>query len=73
MIYFILKNFVLLAILFVGIFSIGLISIAEAHPHGTIDLMDTHSHDLYTTEDFVVHTFEQVVLFVGQIQILIFG
>jgi len=68
-----LKNLVFIAILTVGIFSLGFTSIAEAHPHTTIDLMTTHSHDLYTSEDFVVHTFEQVVLFVGQIQSLIFG
>jgi hypothetical protein len=67
-----LKNLVLIAILTVGIFSLGFTSVAEAHPHATIDLMNTHSHDLYTSEDFVVHTFEQIVLFVGQIQSLIF-
>ena len=67
-----MKNLVLIAILAVGIFSLGFTSIAEAHPHATIDLMNTHSHDLYTSEDFVVHTFEQIVLFVGQIQSLIF-
>ena len=68
-----LKNLVLFVILTVGIFSLGFTSIAEAHPHATIDLMDTHSHDLYTTEDFVIHTFEHVVLFVEQIQNIIFG
>ena len=67
-----MKNLVLIAILAVGIFSLGFTSVAEAHPHATIDLMNTHSHDLYTSEDFVVHTFEQIVLFVGQIQSLIF-
>ena len=67
-----MKNLVLIAILTVGIFSLGFTSVAEAHPHATIDLMNTHSHDLYTSEDFVVHTFEQIVLFVGQIQSLIF-
>jgi hypothetical protein len=68
-----LKNLVLIAILTVGIFSLGFTSVAEAHPHTTIDLMNTHSHDLYASEDFVVHTFEHVVLFVEQIQSLIFG
>ena len=68
-----MKNLVLVAILTVGIFSLGFTSIAEAHPHATIDLMDTHSHDLYTSEDFVIHTFEHVVLFVGQIHNIIFG
>jgi len=67
-----LKNLVFIAILAVGIFSLGFTSVAEAHPHTTIDLLNTHSHDLYISEDFVVHTFEQVVLFVGQIQSLIF-
>ena len=68
-----MKNLVLIAILALGIFSLGFTSVAEAHPHTTIDLMNTHSHDLYTSEDFVVHTFEHVVLFVVQIQSLIFG
>ncbi len=68
-----MKNLVLIAILAVGIFSLGFTSVAEAHPHTTIDLMNTHSHDIYTSEDFVVHTFEHVVLFVEQIQSLIFG
>ena len=67
-----MKNLVFIAILAVGIFSLGFTAAAEAHPHTTIDLMNTHSHDLYTSENFVVHTFEQVVLFVGQIQSLIF-
>ena len=67
-----MKNLFLFAILTVGIFSLGFTSVAEAHPHATIDLMNTHSHDLYTSEDIVVHTFEQIVLFVGQIQSLIF-
>ena len=62
-----MRNVILLAILTVGIFSIGFTSLAEAHPHVTIDLMDMHSHDLLTSEDFVIHTFEQVILFVGQI------
>ena len=68
-----LKNLVLFAIFSIGIFSIGLISVAEAHPHATIELINTHSHDLYTTEDFVIHTFEEVILFIDQIQNLIFG
>ena len=52
-----MRNLILLAILTVGIFSIGFTSLAEAHPHATIDLMDMHSHDLLTAEDFVIHTF----------------
>ena len=68
-----MKNLVLFLILTIGLFSLGFTSIAEAHPHTTIDLMDTHSHDLYATEDFVIHTFEHVILFVEQIQNVIFG
>ena len=68
-----MKNLVLFVILTVGILSLGFTSVAEAHPHITIDLLDTHSHDIYTSEDFVIHTFEHVVLFVEQIQNIIFG
>jgi hypothetical protein len=67
------RNVILLAILTVSIFSIGFTSFAEAHPHATIDLMGMHSHDLLTGGDFVIHTFEKVILFVGQIQNIIFS
>ena len=63
----------LLGLLMIGVFSIGFASFAYAHPHATIDLMETHSHDLYTSEDFMLHTYEYVVLFVQQIQSIIFG
>lgn len=68
-----MKNLVLFAILTVGIFSLGFTSVAEAHPHTTIDLMNTHSHDIYASEDFVIHTFEHVVLFIEQIQNIFFS
>ena len=68
-----MRTVILLAILTVGIFSLGFTSLAEAHPHSTINLMDMHSHDLLTAEDFVIHTFEQVILFVGQIPNIIFS
>ena len=68
-----MRTVILLAILAVGIFSIGFTSFAEAHPHATVNLMDMHSHDLLTSEDFVIHTFEQVILFVEQIQTIIFS
>ena len=68
-----MKNLVLFAILTVGIFSLGFTSVAEAHPHITIDLMNTHSHDIYASEDFVIHTFEHVVLCIEQIQNIFFG
>ena len=67
-----LSNLPFLAILFVGVFSIGLISMAEAHPHISLEVMNTHSHEVMSSQDFVIHTFEQVILFVGQLQTAIF-
>ena len=67
-----LSNLPFLAILFVGMFSLGLISMAEAHPHISLEVMNTHSHEVMSSQDFVIHTFEQVILFVGQLQAAIF-
>tara|TARA_B100000614_G_C14522889_1_gene483362 strand:+ start:1399 stop:1608 length:210 start_codon:yes stop_codon:yes gene_type:complete len=67
-----LSNLPFLAILFVGVFSIGLISMADAHPHISLEVMNTHSHEVMSSQDFVIHTFEQVILFVGQLQAAIF-
>ena len=68
-----MKHSLFFGLLIIGVFSIGFASFADAHPHATIDLMETHSHDLYTSEDFMLHTYEYVVLFVQQIQSIIFG
>ncbi|NND86771.1 MAG: hypothetical protein HKM23_05540 [Nitrosopumilus sp.] len=43
------------------IFSFGITSLAYAYPHATIDLMDSHSHGKGFEENFLIHTFEQVV------------
>ena len=67
-----LKNLLFTTILLVGVFSIGLISMAEAHPHASLEVINTHSHEVMSSQDFVVHTFEQVILFVGQLQSVIF-
>ena len=67
-----LSNLPFLAILFVGVFSIGLISMADAHPHISLEVMNTHSHEVMSSQDFVIHTFEQVILFVGQLQAAFF-
>ena len=67
-----LKNLSFAAILLVGVFSIGLISMVEAHPHVSLEMINTHSHEVMLSQDFVVHTFEQVILFVGQLQAAIF-
>ena len=63
-----LKNLPFTTILLVGVFSIGLISMAEAHPHISLEVMNTHSHEVMSSQDFVIHTFEQVILFVSQLQ-----
>jgi len=68
-----LKHILLFTVLILGIVSIGFTSFAQAHPHVSLEIMDTHSHDLLAGEDFVIHTFEQVILFVGQLQNIIFS
>jgi len=67
-----LKNLLFTTILLVGVFSIGLISMAQAHPHISLEVMNTHSHEVMSSQDFVIHTFEQVILFVSQLQAAIF-
>ncbi len=52
-------------ILFGMIMVLGIIPLADAHPHATIDLMETHSHDPSNEnfhEDFILHTFEDVII-----------
>lgn len=54
-----------LLILFGMIVVLGLIPLTDAHPHATIDLMDTHSHAPNNEnfhEDFILHTFEDVII-----------
>ena len=43
----------------------GIFSIVEAHPHATIDLMESHSHDFDDEnyqEGFIIHDFEHVII-----------
>lgn len=59
-----LKSLTMFGILIVFIFAMGIVSSAEAHPHATIELMDSHSHEIGDKglqENFLIHTFEQVV------------
>lgn len=38
---------------------------ADAHPHATIDLMESHSHDVNAEnfqEEFILHDFEHVII-----------
>ena len=59
-----MKYFTVFGILIVFVFAMGMISTVDAHPHATIDLMGSHSHDIGDEgfqENFLVHTFENVI------------
>jgi len=59
-----MKSFAILVILVAIVIALGTISIAEAHPHATIDLMESHSHDVHDAnfqENFILHTFQDVI------------
>lgn len=56
-----MKSFTFFGILIVFVFVLGMISTADAHPHATIDLMGSHSHDKGFEENFLVHTFTDVI------------
>jgi len=59
-----MNNFTFFGILIAFVFVIGMASAAEAHPHATIDLLESHSHDMHDEvfqENFIVHTFEEVI------------
>ncbi len=59
-----MRTLVIFGILMAFVIVLGTISIAEAHPHATIDLMSSHSHDMHNEnfqENFIVHTFKDVI------------
>jgi hypothetical protein len=59
-----LKYFTVFGILIVFVFAMGMVSTVDAHPHTTIDLVESHSHDIGDEgfqENFLVHTFENVI------------
>jgi len=59
-----MKSFVIFGILMALVIVLGSISMAEAHPHATIDLMESHSHEPHDEnfqENFILHTFEDVI------------
>ncbi|KER06888.1 hypothetical protein AAA799E16_00404 [Marine Group I thaumarchaeote SCGC AAA799-E16] len=59
-----MNYFIVFGFLMVFVFTIGIISTAEAHPHATIDLMESHSHvfaDEKFHDNFIIHTFDQVI------------
>jgi hypothetical protein len=59
-----MKSFTFFGMMIIFIFTIGIISTADAHPHATIDLMESHSHlfaDEKFHDNFLIHTFDQVI------------
>jgi len=72
-----MKSFVIFGILMALVFVLGSISMAEAHPHVTIDLMESHSHEPHDEnfqENFILHTFEDVIISVFDfIKNMLFG
>lgn len=60
-----MKSNVIFGFLMAVVIVIGTISLAEAHPHATIDLMESHSHDPNAEnfqEEFFLHDFEHVII-----------
>ena len=60
-----MKHFTVFGILIVFIFAMGIISSAEAHPHATPELMNSHSHDVNAEnfqEEFFLHDFEHAII-----------
>jgi len=47
------------------VFISGIVTIAEDHPHATIDLMESYSHNIGDEnyqEEFILHDFEHVII-----------
>ena len=59
-----MKSLAIFGILIAVVIVLGTISMAEAHPHATEELMESHSHDLQDEnfqDNFILHTFEDVI------------
>lgn len=59
-----MKSLVIFGILISFVLCLGSFTMAEAHPHATIDLMESHSHDPddeIFQESFILHSFEDVI------------
>ena len=71
------STLVIFGILIAFVIVLGTFSMAEAHPHVTIDLMESHSHDVHDEnfqENFIVHTFKDVIFSVFDfIKNILFG
>ena len=60
-----MKSLVIFGILMAFVIVLGSISMAEAHPHATIDLIESHSHDVHDEnfqKNFILHTFQDVII-----------
>ena len=70
-------KFLIAVILATAIIVLSQFSLAEGHPHSTIDLMESHSHDPNDEnfqEEFILHDFEHVIFSVYNfIKNLLFG
>ena len=59
-----MKSLVIFGVLITVVFALGAVSLVEAHPHTTIDLTESHSHDPNDKnfqEEFILHDFEHVI------------
>ncbi|WP_148680145.1 hypothetical protein [Nitrosopumilus maritimus] len=60
-----LKSLIIPTFLFLLVFAIGMVSMVEAHPHATPELMNSHSHNMDDEnfqEEFFLHDFEHVII-----------
>ena len=60
-----MKLLIVFGILLLIVFSFSVNQIAEAHPHATVELMESHSHNTYDDnfqEEFILHDFEHVIV-----------
>ena len=60
-----MKTLIIVGILMLVMFSLTVVPMAEAHPHATIDLMESHSHNVNAEnfqEEFILHDFEHVII-----------
>ncbi len=60
-----MKSLVVLGILTLVVSILGAVPTVDAHPHTTIDLMESHSHDVNVDnfqEKFILHDFEHVII-----------
>ena len=54
-----------LAVFAIAVVILAQVPLAVAHPHATVDLMESHSHYIHDDnfqKNFVVHTFEDVII-----------